>query len=92
MTPQLPEGSEDEAWGTDGVVHLRVLARAPRAAGSAEEREARTYCAGVLRELGFECSIEPFSYSAFPGRYGTPVAGAIAMYDVCRRLERLDRI
>jgi hypothetical protein len=82
MTPQSPDRREEELWGTDGITHLGVLARAPRAAGSAEEREARTYCAGVLRELGFDCSIEPFSYSAFPGRYGTPVAGAIATVSV----------
>src|SRR4029453_650500 len=82
MTSQLPGGSEDEAWGTDGVAHLRTLARAPRAAGSTQEREARAYCTGVLRDLGFECSIEPFSSSAFPGRYGTPVAGAIATASV----------
>ena len=81
MTPQLPE-SEDQVWGTDGVVHLRALARAPRAAGSAEEREARAYCADVLRSLGFDCSIEPFSYSGFPGRYGTPIAGGIATASV----------
>lgn len=82
MTHRRPDQSFEEAWGHNGVAHLRVLARAPRAAGSAEEREARAYCAGVLRELGFECSIESFSYSAFPGRYGTPVAGAIATASV----------
>ena len=82
MTPELPDRSEEAAWGTAGVEHLRVLARSPRAAGSAEEREARVYCAGVLRDLGFECSIESFSYSAFPGRYGTPIAGAIATASV----------
>ena len=82
MTPELPDRSQEAAWGTAGVAHLRELARAPRAAGSAEEREARGYCAAVLRGLGFECSIESFSYSAFPGRYGTPVAGAIAAASV----------
>ena len=82
MTPELPDQSAEAVWGTNGVAHLRVLARAPRAAGSAQEREAREYCAGVLRDLGFERSIEPFSYSAFPGRYGTPVAGAIATASV----------
>ena len=82
MTPEPPERSEDVVWGTDGVAHLRALARAPRAAGSAEEREAREYCAKVLRELGFACSIESFSYSAFPGRYGTPVCGGIAAASV----------
>lgn len=65
-----------------GVAHLRAIARAPRAAGSAEEGEARAYCAAVLRASGFDVSIDPFSYSAFPGRYGTPVGGAIAMTSV----------
>jgi hypothetical protein len=82
MTPEQSDRSEEAGWGTNGVAHLRVLARAPRAAGSAEEREAREYCAGVLRDLGFERSIETFSYSAFPGRYGTPIAGALAAASV----------
>jgi hypothetical protein len=82
MTQELPGRSLEEAWGTDGVGHLRVLGRAPRAAGNTEEREAREYCAAVLRNLGFDVSTEAFSYSAFPGRYGTPVAGAIAAVSV----------
>jgi hypothetical protein len=32
----------------------------------------------VLRELGYDVSIEAFEYSALPGRYGTPVGGALA--------------
>lgn len=82
MTQDQPGGSPEEAWGHDGVGHLRVLARTHRAAGSAEEREAREYCAGVLRNLGFDVTSEPFEYSAFPGRYGTAVAGAIAAMSV----------
>jgi len=66
------------AQPADGVAHLRAIARTPRAAGSIEEREARAYCAASLGASGFDVSIEPFSYSAFPGRYATPVAGAIA--------------
>ena len=61
----------------EGVAHLRDLARAPRAAGSAEERAARVYCARVLHGLGYDVTVEPFEFSAFPGRYGTPVGGAI---------------
>ena len=68
--------------GSDGTVHLRALARAPRAAGSAEEGAARGYCANVLRGLGYDVASEPFEYSAFPGRAGTPVAGAIAIVSV----------
>ena len=66
----------------DGVAHLRVLAATPRFAGSAEEGAAREHCAGVLRGLGFDVAVEPFDYSALPGRYGTPVAGAIGMASV----------
>jgi len=82
MTQEQPDQSLEEPWGHDGVAHLRELGRVPRAAGSAEEREAREYSAAVLRNLGFETSVESFSYSTFPGRYGTPVGGAIAAASV----------
>ena len=61
-----------------GAVHLAALARAPRAAGSAAEAEAREYCARVLRDAGFDVALERFDYSQMPGRYGTPIGGAIA--------------
>jgi acetylornithine deacetylase/succinyl-diaminopimelate desuccinylase-like protein len=82
MTPVPPGQSRVVAWGHDGVGHLRALARTHRAAGSAEEHEAREYCAGVLRNLGFVVTSEPFEYSAFPGKYGTAAAGAIAAVSV----------
>ena len=66
----------------DGVGHLRVLARTPRAAGSVEESAAREHCSRVLQGLGFEVAIEPFEYSALPGRYGTPLGGAIGAASV----------
>jgi hypothetical protein len=65
-----------------GAVHLAELARAPRAAGSAAEHDAREYCARVLRAAGFDVALEPFEYSQLPGRYGTPVGGAIAWITV----------
>ena len=37
-----------------GAAHLAALARAPRAAGSAAENEAREYCARVLLAAGFD--------------------------------------
>ena len=78
-----------------GAAHLAVLARAPRAAGSAAEREAREYCARVLRDAGFDVTLEPFEYSQVPGRYGTPVGGAIAWThgrrDVVARRHRQSR-
>lgn len=60
-----------------GVRHLTALAARPRPAGSAAERDARAYAARELARLGFTVREEPFSYSAFPGRYATPVGGAM---------------
>jgi hypothetical protein len=67
---------------SQGAAHLAALARAPRAAGSAAEDEAREYCARVLRAAGFDVALEPFDYSQLPGRYGTPVGGALAWITV----------
>ena len=61
------------------TAHLAAIGRSPRAAGSAEERAARDYCASVLRATGFGVAIEPFEYSRLPGRFGTPVGGALAL-------------
>lgn len=58
--------------------HLSALAAAPRPAGGENERVARDYCARVLRDAGFEVAERPFSYSTFPGRWGTPIAGVFA--------------
>ena len=60
-----------------GVRHLEQLARRPRPAGGTAEHEARAYAASVLVTLGFAVREEPFSYSAFPGRYATPIAGGV---------------
>jgi hypothetical protein len=60
-----------------GVRHLAALAREPRPAGSDAEDRARRYAEQVLRDAGFSVMRESFSYSAFPGRYGTPIGGAI---------------
>ncbi|HEX6598564.1 MAG TPA: M28 family peptidase [Gemmatimonadaceae bacterium] len=61
-----------------GAGHLAALAREPRPAGSAAEEAARLYAERVLTDAGFSVSREPFAYSTFPGRYGTPIGGAIA--------------
>jgi hypothetical protein len=58
---------------------VRALAREPRAAGSEAEARARAYCAERLHAAGFDVSEEPFDYSAFPGRWGTPVGGIAAL-------------
>jgi acetylornithine deacetylase/succinyl-diaminopimelate desuccinylase-like protein len=60
-----------------GVRHLAVIGRAPRASGGEGERAARDYAASELRLLGFHVREEPFAFSTFPGRYATPIAGAL---------------
>lgn len=65
-----------------GAGHLAVLGRQPRPAGSAAEAHAREYAARVLDDAGFTVSREPFGYSRFPGRYGTPIGGALAAVTV----------
>ncbi len=57
--------------------HLEALAAHPRPAGSEAEAAARAHCARVLRGLGYSLREEPFAYSSFPGRWGTPL-GAVA--------------
>ncbi len=66
-----------EAAGRRGVLHLRVLGNAPRAAGSEGEATARAYAAAQLQNAGFNVHEEEFEYSSFPGRLGTPIAGAL---------------
>src|SRR5688500_7066464 len=56
-----------------------MLAHAPRPAGGEAESTARAYCAARLRAAGFSIREEPFTYSAFVGRWGTPVAGVVAL-------------
>lgn len=60
-----------------GRQHLAVLARAPRPAGSAAERAALEYASRALSAAGFVVRQERFEYSAFPGRYGLPIGGAL---------------
>ena len=63
----------------DALLHLRVVGVSPRPAGGHSEAEARLYCGAVLRRSGFSLTEEPFEFSAFPGRYATPIAGALAI-------------
>jgi hypothetical protein len=63
----------------DARRHLAAIAASPRPAGSAEEAAARRYCERLLREHGFSVREEPFEYSAVPGRYATPLAGAFSV-------------
>jgi hypothetical protein len=59
--------------------HLEAIASAARPAGSAAEDRARAHCADTLRAAGYHVAEEPFEYSAFPGRWATPLVGAAAV-------------
>lgn len=56
--------------------HLARLGARGRPTGSAAIAEARACCTQELRALGFEVHEHSFEYSAFPGRWAAPVAGA----------------
>jgi hypothetical protein len=58
---------------------LSELAAQPRPAGGAAEASARDECTRRLSALGFQVVEEPFEYSAFPGRYATPLAGCLSI-------------
>ena len=60
-----------------GARHLAALARHPRPAGGAREHDARMYARRTLEPLGFVVHEERFAYSAFPGRYATPLGGGL---------------
>lgn len=55
---------------------LHELAASPRPAGGSAEASARERCAEWLNSLGMEVREEHFAYSAFPGRWATPLCGA----------------
>jgi hypothetical protein len=58
---------------------LRALAATPRATGSAALQSARQRCATELASIGYVTREQPFDYSSFPGRFGTPLAGVAAV-------------
>ena len=58
---------------------LDQLAHTPRPAGSEAERDAQRQCRALLEKSGFAVSEESFTYSAFPGRYATPLAGVTSI-------------
>lgn len=59
----------------DVRVLLGRIGAVARPAGSAAEANARAVCADWLRDSGFTVEERPFSYSAAPGAWGTPLAG-----------------
>ena len=68
--------------GHDHLTHLETLAREARPAGGAAEARARAYAERVLTAAGFSVSRAPFTYSRFPGRFGTPIGGALLGVDI----------
>ena len=58
---------------------LRDVAAMPRPTGSPAIVAAREKCARALRELGYQVTEARFEFSAFPGRFGVPLCGAIVM-------------
>ena len=77
--PPVPSAERSAARAERALDIVRVLAREPRPAGSESEARARAYCAEQLRAAGFIVSEEAFEYSAFPGRWGTPLGGLVAL-------------
>src|SRR4051812_18739179 len=68
----MPDAGVDRAQ--ELVQHL---SRTPRFVGSAEESEARAFCAKELETAGLQCVERPFEYSQWPGRWGIPAAAAV---------------
>ena len=77
--PPEPSAEQSAARAERALDIVRVLAREPRPAGSEPEARARGYCAEQLRAAGFIVREEAFEYSAFPGRWGTPLGGLVAL-------------
>ena len=73
-------GSEAGGPGAGDVrALLDALGGRPRPAGSQAEAEARAFARQWLEADGFTVREEPFSYSAFPGRWGTSLSGIAAI-------------
>jgi hypothetical protein len=77
--PPVASAERSAALARRALDVVRALVREPRPAGSEAETRARSHCAEVLRNAGFVVHEEPFEYSAFPGRWGTPVGGLVAL-------------
>ena len=58
---------------------LRDIAIAPRPTGGPAIVAARERCAVTLRDLGYKVREIPFEFSAFPGRFATPLFGALVL-------------
>jgi hypothetical protein len=66
--------------GVDRAQELvQHLSRTPRFAGSAEESEARAFCAKELERAGLQCVERPFEYSQWPGKWGIATVAAVQL-------------
>ena len=66
----------------DRLALLRDIAARARPTGGPAIAAARESCARELRELGFDVRERPFSFSAFPGKFATPLLGGAAALTV----------
>ena len=66
-----------EAGAARAAELLADIAAAPRPAGGEEEARVRALCAERLARAGLTVQEETFSYSSFPGRFATPLAGIV---------------
>jgi hypothetical protein len=69
VTPSFPSPPEEL---------LAALAHEPRGTGGPAIAAARVRCTAELRALGFEVAEQRFVFSAFPGRFATPLLGGAA--------------
>jgi hypothetical protein len=66
----------------DDLDLLQDIAATPRATGSVALSTALQRVELELSGLGFETKERPFEFSAFPGRFATPLLGAAAAFSV----------
>jgi hypothetical protein len=74
----MPEDPSDVLGAEERELLARIAATS-RSTGSAAVAEARELCGRRLRDLGFKVRQAPFEFSAFPGRFGTPLFGVLVM-------------
>ncbi|MGH7664115.1 MAG: M28 family peptidase [Gemmatimonadaceae bacterium] len=79
MPAAATEGNSRSEAAAGAARRIAEIAAEPRPSGGSAERAARDRCATALVGAGFDVDLVPFSYSAFPGRWGTPVCGAVAV-------------
>ncbi len=74
-----PRRRPDVLKGASAREHLAVLAANARPAGGEAESKAREHCANALKAAGYRVREESFEYSAFPGKWATPLVGLCSL-------------